>query len=560
MLSQLIHAFGAVFLAFSWLAYDHYPPWVNFHSEFLAFFSLYLLLGSLLRAKTRLFAFPKIAISIACLAALPWLQYATGLVFFGGDAFVTTAYLLGMTTAIGIAYSSVFNTSQASASTWFLLPVHALLWAALLSAMMALLQWLSLTDSMTTYVMHTEPGDRVLANLGQPNQLASLLLMGLVSLTYLYEQRQLGRFSLILGGIFVTWAIVLTESRTALLGAVFISLFWAYKFHSAENRLPKKYVLIWLIGLGIGKFMLPTITNLLLMSDPRITSITVDSGRAEIWWQAIYALRDAPWFGYGWNQTPVAQSVGALSHPGTLTYTYAHNVVLDLLLWVGLPLGLILTSLCGYWFITRTQRVKTLEAIYAMAILLPIVTHSMFEFPFAYAYFLLTAGLLIGVIEASMPISIHHVIPNKLVLAYAMTAAVVGSYFAYEYLLIEEDYRVARFENLKVGHTPPDYQRPSIYVNTQMSALLTVLRQPASPNMLPAQLESLRKVSLRFGYRPLVYRYALALGLNGNIAGARHQMLVFRSMFGELSYNEMKAQMLLQAATIYPQLNAVQLP
>ena len=117
----------------------------------------------------------------------------------------------GAATAIVIGYSCVVNTPQASSSTWFLLPVQALLWAALLSAFMALLQWLSLTDSMTTYVIHTEPGDRVFANLGQPNQLASLLLMGTVSLTYLYERKQLGRPALILGGICMAWATVIQQ-------------------------------------------------------------------------------------------------------------------------------------------------------------------------------------------------------------------------------------------------------------------------------------------------------------------------------------------------------------
>ena len=548
------------FLVVPWLSPNHYPPWVNFHSEFLAFFGVYLLLCNLLRKFPGPIECPQVAVGIACLAAIPWLQYTTSIVFFGGDAVVASAYLLGMATAVVIAYSSVVNTPHGSGATWFLLPVQALLWAALLSAFMALLQWLSLTDSMTTYVIHTEPGDRVFANLGQPNQLASLLLMGTVSLTYLYERKQLGRPALILGGICMSWAILLTESRTALLSAVFVSLFFAYKSRSFESRLPKKYIFIWPLGLVLGKLILPVIANLLLMSDPRVTALTDENGRAEIWWQAIYAIRAAPWFGYGWNQTPVAQAVGALGHPGTLVYSYAHNVVLDVLIWVGLPLGLILITTCGYWFVTRINRIKTLEAVCAMAFLLPIAIHSLFEFPFAYAYFLLTAGLFVGVIEASLSTTGHCIIQKKWVFPYAIAVGILGIYFAYEYLLIEEDYRVARFENLKVGRTSSDYQRPSIYISTQMDALVMALRQPASPNMSSVQLETLRKISLRFGDRSLVYRYALALGLNGDTSGASHQMRVFRSMFGERSYQEMKAQMLQQAVSIHPQLNAVQLP
>ena len=203
---------------------------------------------------------------------------------------------------------------------------------------------------------------------------------------------------------------------------------------------------------------------------------------------------------------------------------------------------------------------QSTQAIYAMAMLLPFLVHSLLEFPFAYAYFLLTAGLLIGVIEADCVMKTTYGVSRRMAGVALAVLAGIGAYSAYEYLLIEEDYRVARFENLRVGTTPADYSQPPILIHTQLAALMTVLRQPAVRSMDSMQMEQLRKVSLRFGMRPLVFRYALALGLNGEPAAADQQMQVFRGMFGERAYQSFKTEMRNLQAEKYPELVLVELP
>jgi hypothetical protein len=93
-----------------------------------------------------------------------------------------------------------------------------------------------------------------------------------------------------------------------------------------------------------------------------------------------------------------------------------------------------------------------------------------------------------------------------------------------------------------------------------MAALLTALRQPAVRGMDNLQMERLRTVSLRFGMRPLVFRYALALALNGKPAAAEHQMQVFRGMFGERTYQRFKTELRRLQAEKYPELAAIRLP
>lgn len=554
---------GLIFYALAWLLPNHYPPWVNFHSEFLAFLGLGAMLGSMLWRKATTIRVPSWVPALLVLAVVPWLQHAAGLVFFAGDALVSSYYLVGLAVAITLGYSCTLPARLAGNAPGAagLLPfAMMLLAAALLSALLGFLQWLSLTEALTTSAMHIEPGERVMANLGQPNQLASLLLMGMVALAFIFEQRRIGRLGLFLAAAFMTWVIVLTGSRTAFLSALAIVLFLLLKKRYKGESLPPRFLVIWFAGFVLAILAAPSIHEFLLLGDVRNVALTDQNGRALIWQQTMAAIADAPWLGYGWNQTPVAQATGALQYPGTLFFSNAHNLVLDLCAWVGLPLGIALSAACAYWFFTRIKRARSPEAVYAMAMLLPIAVHSMLEFPFAYAYFLLAAGLLIGVAEASTAL----VPPFSLSVpaGWGMLAllAAIGGYQSYEYILVEEDYRVARFENLRVGRTPEDYRAPHVRLNTQLAALLSVLRQPAVPAMTSTQMESLRQVSLRFGFRPLVFRYAVALGLNGDPEGASRQMQVLRGMYGERYYQATKMEMERLAAAEYPQLSAVRLP
>ena len=86
-----------------------------------------------------------------------------------------------------------------------------------------------------------------------------------------------------------------------------------------------------------------------------------------MWQQVGYAVAQSPWLGYGWNQTPTAHAAGAIAFPGSVPYNYAHNFVMDMLAWNGLPLGLLLCSAITWWFFTRIRTSVRLDAVHAMA-------------------------------------------------------------------------------------------------------------------------------------------------------------------------------------------------
>jgi len=555
---------SSIIFVLSWLLPNHYPPWVNFHSEFLAFAGIFLLLGGLIIKRSLIIKIPRITLFLCLLAAIPWVQLAYGVIFFAGDAFISSFYIFGFLFSIVAGYSCTKKQGGDSVNIW-LLPAIMLFSAAFLSALIGWMQWLGLPDSYTTYAMQTEPGERIIANLGQPNQLATLLLMGIIGLIFIRDRRLTGRTGFFLGLVTLTWALVLCESRTALLSAVIVTLYLTgkrvqKKAESTAYQYSKKFIWVWLAGFCFATYALPFVNSLLLLEAGRAIEFADNNGRVEIWLQTLAAADASPWIGYGWNQTPVAQATGALVYPGGLAYSNAHNLLLDLVVWVGIPLGLVIFGVIVYWAGSRALAIQKPQSVYAMAMLLPFFVHSLLEFPFSYAYFLLVAGLLVGIVESGYLHTQSLTISKKSASCILSLFVLLGGFIGYEYLLIEEDYRYARFENLRVGSTPAEYQRPNIYVSTQLAALLRVLRQQAVPGMSAEQIHLLQKVSMRSGMRPLVFRYAVALGLNGDPAGATKQMRLVKRMFGDTYYSVAKTEMIRLATDEYPQLGAVALP
>lgn len=558
--NRRIRWLGLTALSLSWLVYDHYRPWVNFHSEGLALAGLGLLLGTQLVDKASSWVVPRLGLWIGMAALLPWLQYGSGLDMFVGDALMATLYLLALLGAVCVGFGSL---SSAMTKTRLQLGLmHALWVAALVSAAIGLAQWLMVQGGLAMYVVQTDAGTRAMGNLGQPNQLATLLLMGMVALTYVYQQKIIGRVGWVVAMAFMTLVLVMTGSRAGALGLLVLALFLAWKTRHEELGITKVDAAVWVSGFALGHFMLPYLADLLLMGDGgrSLESLTQTQDRWMIWQQVAQGIAAAPWVGYGWDHTSAAQMVGALVISSEQPVTYAHNLVLDLLAWNGLPLGLLLTGLMAYWFITRMLRTRGATGVYAMAGLLPLAVHSMLEYPFAYAYFLLTSGFLIGMVEACTPGAKVVKINIWLYRSVFMVWMIIGIFVAKEYFSIEEDFRVVRFQNLKIGQTPEDYVQPKVQVLSQMAALLKALRLQPAPGMDSQTLEELRLVARRFPMGPVNLRYAIALGLNGDIAGGTLEMRLIRGMYGEAYYQAAKFRLRELEKEKYPQLRAVETP
>lgn len=143
--------------------------------------------------------------------------------------------------------------------------------------------------------------------------------------------------------------------------------------------------------------------------------------------------------------------------------------------------------------------------------------HGLLEFPLEYAYFLIPAGLLMGFIEGSTSQASIRVIaiPRKIFACGVVAVVAASMVVASEWLAAEANYRTLRFESARIGQQETSSSNPDLLLLTQLNAFLTFARTEATPAMPPEQVEWMRKVAARFGYPPVMFRYALAAGLSG---------------------------------------------
>ncbi len=100
------------------------------------------------------------------------------------------------------------------------------------------------------------------------------------------------------------------------------------------------------------------------------------------------------------------------------------------------------------------------------------------------------------------------------VMGGAQAAAVLAT-VAIDYLEAEENSRTLRLEAARVGVSRLQTPAPELRVLDHLQAFLEFARTEARPGMTQTELERMHRVALRFGYPPVMLRYALAAALNG---------------------------------------------
>jgi len=278
--------------------------------------------------------------------------------------------------------------------------------------------------------------------------------------------------------------------------------------------------------------------------------------RLVLWQQLIDALSRQPFFGYGWNQVSVAQVAVAAEHPSAVFAEYAHNLILDLLIWNGAILGCAVFAAMGWWLMTRIRRVSSLESWFALLFILVICTHSLFEFPYAYTYFLLPLGLCIGIVDLAPATNTR--LPRWAFAAATVIGSAILLYTFIEYKRIEVDYQLMRFESAGIERKIPLSKAPDVVMLTQMREFIRFARTEAKEQMSVDELDWMRKVAHRYAYAPALLRYALALGLNHHPQEAGLELRRLKQLNAE-QFNEVRPgwEALIK---VHPQLAQVAFP
>ena len=561
-LGLLFCAVGVVFFLLSWLAPNHYPPWVGFHNEAAMFLALILFFAGSLTAQKSVHLPAFIQVFFASLIGLIWVQWASGLISYSGDALVSSLFLTGVGFAWWLGVRTVFVSDEGE--RMLVLAAILMVVAACASSGMAGLQWLSHEKDMWFFI--AERGtNRPYANLAQPNLLATLLVMGFVFAYLLYLRRHLQTWQLSAIAAWLSFGLIMTESRAGLLSSLCLGIFFLIRVRPAWRVGGWRVIAMWwgllLIFIGLWR----SLNEFLGLLPIRHSVIAVDDERLAIWKQVIAGIAEAPWFGYGWRQTGTAQRAGVELVPGNLPTDYAHNIALDVLAWAGLPLGILLLLL-GVWWVLRTIRdLKNSTEFLLFSATIPFLVHSMVEFPFAYAFFLFPISWIFGFLHArQMPrqfraMSAENRFEKLLPIVGLLSFAILCGLVTKEYLAAEEDFRIMRFEMRKVGARPVDYQAPRLMLLTQLDDLLKIGRLNPIRGMSQIEIERLRKANLSRHWGALDVKYMVALGINGQPAEATKQLREIRALYGPEFYRLVSSELRTLRSEKYPELILVEI-
>lgn len=533
---------------FSYLLPNHYFPWVAAYQDFLAFlaalfiFAFCLLGGPVVAPFFLIFLF---------FAFIPLLQFSSGLIYFLGDALVASLYLLCFALMLLVGYSFGIRVGV---NRFVCVFFSVLILAAIFSVWIALLQWLMLPGSI--WIVDLPPGGRPFANLAQPNNLATLLGMAIAAAWYFYERRLLGRFSSSILVLFLILGIVLTQSRTPWVGCIAVAVFWLWKAPSYSARLPSYALGVWL-GVYVGLVVsLPYIADFFFLSADRLFDRVQALQRWPLWVQLWAAVMEGPFWGYGWNQVSVAQVAISQIYPVPMMVEHSHNILLDLLIWNGPFLGGLIICAVAVWLIRLGMRARSVESVFCLIAVSFVLIHGMLEFPLEYGFFLFPVGLLLGIVAGEQRSAREWAVPRAVVGTVLVLNFGLFVWVWYEYRVIEEDHRLMRFETARIGDLKAEQDAPDVILLTQLREFIRFARTPATEGMSPEQLEWMRKVAHRYPYPPSLFRYSLALALNGRDVQSTEQLAILRALHGDKIFDE-GMQALVQMQGKHPQLQGV---
>ena len=532
---------GLAGLFLGWNLPNHYPPWPAFHLEYAAALGLALLTlaamlpagGQSATAAPQRLALPHTAWLWLAATALPLLQYATGQLPFRGDALLGLLYGLGVVLALvtGQLWAARAGRDAALRALWL-----TLLASGIAAGGLALAQWLGLPPG-GWWAMEMIEG-RPYGNIAQANHFALLMVMAIVAAVALFESAVLQhRAVLALAVAFLGWGAVISGSRAALLAGAVIALTWLLTRGRAPTRLRRRDLAVAVVGglLMIGMAEQLQQALMLAADAPRLNP---DAGpRTQIWLHFLAAITQHPWRGYGFLQSVAALAEVAASVAPSRNVTYAHNVVLDLMTWFGVPLGLLMTLAIAAWmagWLRRDDDTRLMAQRHAVfALWLALALQSMFEYPYAHAYFLLPAALLAGVVTPPRVALLagRRASPGRAALALAVVGAGLLAVLGSDYFRTEADFRALRFELGNVGTPMPREAAPAPWMLDQLAALNASAHLRPRPGLSADELAAMKRLARRFHIPSTRLDYAKALALNGRCAAAEAELRIIRSSY-----------------------------
>jgi|KBSSwiStaDraftv2_1062776.scaffolds.fasta_scaffold108354_2 O-antigen ligase len=511
---------GAALLSVALLLPVADAPWFSFWREWAtSIAALLVILGAVAGLRDagqslRLSARSLGAVAMG-LALLCWVQFGIGLVPYHSDALVPSLYLVGFALCV-IAAGSLPESERAALADRL---AAAMLVAALVSVPLALLQWVGwLRLDLGMRVQ----GGRPVAHMEQANLLCSLLIQGLCGAWRLVSRGRLASRVALAMCVLLLLTIVLTQSRVAWIATLAFVGMAAWRRDVFDWRSHWRGVLTAVIILLAGTLLLPWIDSQLGLPGASLSERVSEGRRPAAWMLFIEAALSRPWLGWGVLQNGTAQFVLADRHPA-LGYIFSstHNVVLDLVVWFGIPVGLFAGAALLFAVVRRIARAPTSAALATVMAALALVLHALVELPLQYAYFLLPLGLYIGITTSERTQRSGHYLQLRadvpgLLPATSLAAAALLATLGQEYIRVTDIRPIFLVDKATLRpQLEATLPLPDVVLLDQLKAFHAFAALPLQSGLSSSQLDAAKTAMRRAPYSSAIERYAILAGLNG---------------------------------------------
>lgn len=503
----------ALCLSMSWLIPVHQIPWMSFHSDALT--ALILLLPAwLILLKTDInFKLDALCLAVTLCIINIWSQYLFGKIASFGVAWIYSLYFIGFLLAILTGRAWQKHTPNQCSDFIFL----SVLLGGLLSVGIQLCQLLDV--GFTGSFVLPSNSSRYFANLGQPNQLGSLLILSILACAWFHIKNSINGAVLMALAIILTFGLAMTGSRTGWLNMTILAcgLFF-YKDKTTARKLFSSS--IWLLAFYYSSVYFQPwlfIKKLLghAVDDVGVRATLVDDARLDIWKGLITSHHDYFFSGYGWGQIAHSQTfyINQQLDMGNMIIQ-SHNIFLDIILWTGVPFSLILFGLFFFWTFKLIYKLDDIRVLLMIFSLLVLFIHSMLEFPLHYAYFLLPAGLMAGVVSQSTN-AIAIKIPKFIIALLIVLSTTAYSVTIKDYIIIEEGFLGLRFKQNNIQGVD-EFPADSVMALTHLRDYIIFTTSDPTLNHSNADISLGREVVASFPSALSIYNLAAILAFSGN--------------------------------------------
>ena len=498
-------------LAAAWLIPNHYYPWATFHSDAWVAVVMAAAAAAVFARAEKSVQWHVLPLVIAALATIPFLQYAVGMLPYSGQAWLYTAYVLGLLLAL-LAGASWERATPGQSADGLLIAIGL---AALVSVGLQLRQWLGLGVDPAELQVWTEeftPG-RPSANLGQPNQLATILLWGLVACGWGVVRGRLRPGYFVAAALCLIFGLTLTQSRAGAIAFITITVAtWIWRrFLPARSPQVVTLLLIFFMVCTFSLQHLSDVLGLEWVIRPASLGGASSQLRLKAYRVFLDALMQRPLWGYGWDQLAAAQLAVAERHI-TLTsfFLHSHNLFLDLLLWCGVLVGGLLSIYLVGWTFRTIRRVASAEDALLVFFLISVGVHAMVELPLHHAYLLLPTGLVMGILNQRQRRQVVWESSRWTMLVFCAATCMLLGTIMRDYLRVDESFRRMRLDLAHIGNLPPGLP-PDVLILNQMRDFIVNGRLEVQPDFKAEDLEALHGLTVSFPTPANLLKYAKAL-------------------------------------------------